>query len=459
MSLSIRSLWIAFVGIFSLALLAPAADGAAPTSKYRTRAPGRYAMEQRLERARAAAEEDAEAAEAEADYEVVDEEYQEEPIGTGTKNYVRQAAYQMPTSRVVRRNTSFSGPATRGGRMQQIPEEMSGEFYTEGPEVIEGPPPHDVRMQMGEHFEGGEEYADYAGGCGPAGCGFGNCFGPRYDRRWNGGGQCGNCCVPCLRFGYWELFAGAHGFTGPANRGGSGSFGFHEGANAGIPLFCGITAQAGVMATQSNLDGSALTPDDRTQLFVTAGGFRRVDLGLQAGVVVDYLHDEWDYSVDLAQIRGEIGWRLPCDHELGFWFAAGIDQSQQQATTATFTNSTVTFRQGNMLLEPVDIYAFYYRRQFCSGGEGRIFGGFTDDQRGLLGGNIRLPMNPCWQFSTDFIYVVPQEDAQRAYTQEIWNVSFNLVWTPFGNRNGGCQNYCRPLLDVANNASFLTRIR
>ena len=49
-----------------------------------------------------------------------------------------------------------------------------------------------------------------------------------------GGVGCYDCCaVPCpvLSFRDTELFAGVHGFTGPRNRGESGSFGFHEGFN------------------------------------------------------------------------------------------------------------------------------------------------------------------------------------------------------------------------------------
>src|SRR6185295_12101336 len=223
------------------------------------------------------------------------------------------------------------------------------------------------------------------------------------------------------------------------------------------PMFCGLTMQGGINATQSNFQGAPFTPDDRTQLFTTIGAFRRVDLGLQAGLVIDYLHDDWDYNVELTQLRGEIGWMMPCGDELGFWFTAGLDQTTTNAQVPFFGNNLVAFRQSVLQVEPVDIYAFYYRRQFVCGGEGRVFGGFTDDSRGLLGGNIRLPINPCWQFSTDFLYVVADDQADFRFNDESWNVSFNLVWTPCRG-SGGCQNYCRPLLDVANNGSFLTRL-
>src|SRR5207249_6498611 len=42
--------------------------------------------------------------------------------------------------------------------------------------------------------------------------------------------------VPRLTWDGLEFFGGVQGFTGLANRGGSGSFGFHEGFNWGLPL-------------------------------------------------------------------------------------------------------------------------------------------------------------------------------------------------------------------------------
>ena len=44
------------------------------------------------------------------------------------------------------------------------------------------------------------------------------------------------CRVPALRGKPWRSSRGAHGFTGPANRGETGSFGFHVGFNWGTPI-------------------------------------------------------------------------------------------------------------------------------------------------------------------------------------------------------------------------------
>ena len=79
------------------------------------------------------------------------------------------------------------------------------------------------------------------------------------------------------------------------------------------------------MAVQSNLDGTATIDDTRSQLFVTAGVFRRqmCGYGWQWGLVYDQLTDEFDEEFDAAQVRGEVSylWR---GHELGLWFTSEV---------------------------------------------------------------------------------------------------------------------------------------
>lgn len=424
---------------------------------------GRHARRAAEERSAQRRDEEA-AEEAEtipADAEVLDDAVEEtsakEPIGTGTRHPVRRAAHESAMNGAPRVRNSFipahermagrssrnqshftQAPMPEMEAQEELPMPSRKRMLTDERQPAAGQPMHE-----GEYY--GEEEMYYGSSPGPRG----------FSRNW--GDNCNPCCFPCPRIGYFEAFAGAHGFTGPVNRA-TGSFGFQEGFNAGMPLFCGLTLQAGINATQSNFEGAPFTPDDRTQLFGTLGVFRRVDCGLQAGVVVDSLNDDWDCDLELTQVRGEIGWRMPCGNELGFWFAAGGEQTTTEAQVAFFANDSVAFRTSVLSVEPVDILAFYYRRQFACGGEGRIFLGATDDDRGLVGGNIRLPLNPCWQFSTDFLYAVADDEAAFPFNDESWNVSFNFVWTPFGQGSGGCQNYCRPLLDVANNGSFLTRL-
>ena len=98
--------------------------------------------------------------------------------------------------------------------------------------------------------------------------------------------DCASCCgstSPLLNtVGGFSLtdtsvFAGVHAFRGPANLGSTGSFGFHEGFNIGMPLSLfpdsGLGFQVGARFLQSNLSGADFTTSQRNQSFVTLGFF------------------------------------------------------------------------------------------------------------------------------------------------------------------------------------------
>jgi len=285
-----------------------------------------------------------------------------------------------------------------------------------------------------------------AGGCSTGSCGTGCC------------GVCVSCCllpipIPVICMDNFEISMGVHGFTGPTNLGQTGSFGFNEGINWATSLPCTPCGELGVQLgaefTHSNFSGAEFTNDDRNQVFVTGGVFRRVDWGFQGGVVVDYLSDDWYFNADLVQVRGELSWMFPQGHELGAWFTVGTSDD-----TSTFTNigaaaTTETFAS-------TDIFAFFYRTQFDGcGAQGRLFGGFTGDSDGLIGGDIRLPISSRWALDAGFTYLIPEEaTGARGHEQESWNVGINLVWYP-GARTATDRDYYRPLFNVANNGSFL----
>lgn len=340
------------------------------------------------------------------------------------------------------------GDASQGTVQPGMPAEM-GEpdvyydgGYAAGPPTMHGPLPPGI----------------VCGDSGCAACGAGG---------WGGWGACVwiPICVfiPRPPLEGLELVSGVQGFTGPANRGGAASFGFHEGFNWGMPVAGCMAFQWGALWTQSSFDGSDLTRDGRNQIFVTGGLFRRVDWGLQGGLVVDYLHDEWDYSADLVQLRGELSWLWCGRNELGFWFTAGVNDAANllvRQHVVSQQGSVITYDTAPATLAVHDLYAFFFRRQFACGGQGRLFGGFTGEGQGLFGGDAQLPLAPRWSLSSSFLYVAPRgEDtfSDPRYARESWNLSISLVWTPFAPVGCGT-SYARPLFPVADNGSFVTRL-
>ena len=64
--------------------------------------------------------------------------------------------------------------------------------------------------------------------------------------------------------------------------------------------------------------------------------------------------------------RGATNWRSPGNY---------IPHAAELPLALQYHNNSVAFRSSTLTVEPVDIYAFYYRKQFACGGEGRVFGG------------------------------------------------------------------------------------
>lgn len=351
------------------------------------------------------------------------------PTGIQAASQQRQtASHQLASDQ-----RSVLTPRQEAPRQGQPLQERLTETNIIGQELIEG----DIIYEEDIFFEGGK------GGKGGGGCCDGaGCF------------QC--CTIPCPRicFDNFEVFAGVQGFTGPVNRGETASFGFHEGFNWGAPVPCfgAMGAQIGLQATQNNFSGAEFTDEDRSQLFLTAGLFRRVDWGLQGGVVLDYLWDDWYANANMAQLRGEASWVYPCLHEIGFWFSASTEEDTQLSTFSNGTTATETF-------ESTDLYAFFYRHHFdaLEGAQARVFAGWTGDSDGLIGADLNLPLSCDWALRAGFAYLIPEQGTGqigRGHAEESWNLAMSLVWYP-GARSAIGNDYYRPLFNVANNGSFM----
>lgn len=299
-----------------------------------------------------------------------------------------------------------------------------------------------------------------------------------YDLHDSSGFQagCDNCgamngvCI-CQPFGWlldWsrgDLWLGSVGFSGASSSLGAaagdagqvaGNFGFQEGFNFGtrLPgLLCGqLGSQLGMRFTQSQLDGSSAGEDHRTQTFVTAGLFRRVDYGFQGGLVVDYLHDDWIYQADLLQLRGELSFLFTPCHDFGFRFS---DSQQTDDTTARVRGSAMPI---DLRLSALNTYRFFYRARFGhnAAGQAELNAGFSEDSSAILGASLRAPLHNQLGLDVSTTYLIPPSQTDMAYTQDGWNLNLALVWTP-GRSFGSDRDYYRPLLSVADNGSLFTR--
>lgn len=284
-------------------------------------------------------------------------------------------------------------------------------------------------------------------------------------------GGCLAAPLGCQPFGWlldWsrgDLWIGTTSFTGAGNFLGTatdaagqiaGNFGFQEGFNFGtrLPGVLGgeLGSQLGMRFTQTQLDGTTAGDDSRTQTFVTGGLFRRVDYGLQAGLVVDYLHDDWVYQVDLLQLRGEASFLFSRCHDFGFRFT---DSQQTDDTQAMLRGASTPHA---LRLAALNTYRFFYRARFgtAATNTAELQAGFSEDSAAILGANLRAPLQNQLGIELNATYLLPADSQAPAYTQEGWNLSLALVWSP-GRCFGSDRDYFRPLLDVAHNGNLFTR--
>jgi hypothetical protein len=399
----------------------------------------------------------------------------------------KQAAYQEAVAdltdafrsrRYVPRHEQVShASAVRSRVILQDGEQFAPEFEGEGmpSPAMQAGPVYDPGYQGGEVIiPGPAPPHEVIGGCGEAGCGggcaTGTCSTGSCDSSpsCGGCGSCGQCCIPCPRI-YWDrfsFFAGVHGFKSPMqqnfvgqpNAAPQASFGFHEGLNYSTPLPCfpWFQGQIGFQAYQSNLDSSpnytATAGSSRKTYFLTAGIFRRIvmgDCGLQGGLVVDYMQDEWVYDIEMLQLRGEVGWVFSGGNEFGFWFAQHLNNAEDE-TPIFFPTAQA---------QSMDLYSFYYRRRaLMQGGEGRMFLGWSGDSDVYLGADFALPLNDCFAIETGFAYLIP-DTTPNAVTgltpqDDGWNIQINLVFYPSGKAKL-FNNYDRPLMPVANPGNFI----
>ena len=232
------------------------------------------------------------------------------------------------------------------------------------------------------------------------------------------------------------------------------SNGFFGGYNLGVPL-CRLTGgvlsgQVGIRSVNTTFNGNEFTTDDRDQLFVTAGFYRRVDYGFQFGVVADLLHEEWFTTTDLVQIRGDLGWVYPSGWTFGFRFANNV----QDDADFTGTINGTDFSDSSITTE--DTYRFYFRRDQPSGGYGEAFGGWSEGNQGIVGLQFDMPLGERVAMQSGFTYFL-NDDNQEGFLGgnpgEAFNIYLGLAFRPRG--RAYYNSYDRPLFDVADNGSLL----
>lgn len=386
----------------------------------------------------------------------------------------RQPMPRQPMSREVMASqpTRSSGQYDRIARMPQNvarPGQMRVAQLHDQPMVGGGAPVMDDGVYEGV-VDGGEYYeesmgCDDCGGCGSE-CGY------FQNDACCSDGSCppGDCWLQGLGglLTRGDYFFGAQGFQSPMYRHPGTdreleqdcNFGFYGGFNWGMPLCrlsCGLFAgQFGVRSVHTNLGGNEFTLDKREQTFMTAGLFRRVDYGVQGGVVADILWDDWYTRSNLVQLRSDIGYLWGGGTSFGFRYHTNLNEDQG---SGIINGQTID----NIFTTTVDSYRFYLRHEACTGGYGELFAGWSESDQSILGGEIDAPITECLATQAGVTYylddTLPPTTSNRlgGYVNEAWNIYAGFSYRPCG--RSYYRNYDRPFFNVADNGSMLIRRR
>ena len=288
--------------------------------------------------------------------------------------------------------------------------------------------------------------------CGRGGCPEGAC--------WTG--PLASSLGRALRTG--SYFFGATAFRHPAFSSPVGTdlvqdsnFGAYAGFNLGIPLcrlFCGrISGQFGIRNVQSNFSGNEFSDIGRDQLFITAGLYRRVDYGLQAGLVVDVLSEEFFAESDIAQLRGEVSWAYPTGAALGFRFTSS---QQNDTSSGTFGGTPFT----GLTTTTDENYRIFLRKVVATGGWEEIFAGWTSEEHFAIGADFDLPVAQYMALQAGVAYYLSDEAAPNTNlgatrVEDSFNLYVGFAFRPQG--RSYYRSYDRPLLPVADNGTMLIR--
>jgi hypothetical protein len=290
--------------------------------------------------------------------------------------------------------------------------------------------------------------------------------------------ESGDCCEPCV--GNWldntAIFTGADIYKSIGDRvtniaGGPGalssSFGGVTGFNTGfalgdLALRGQVGASYGLYDPRGRLAIVPQSTDTEQQAFVTAGVYKRGDAlrddPWSYGTVVDaFMSDNWGINaneVEMGQIRGIVGYALSERFEVGGFGTAHLWHDSAAVTVAGAPGVRREVRAANQ-------FNGYLRGNTTSGGSLMGYVGLFDRsdvqawQFGLTGD---APLSQWFSLYGNFNYAVPSAGAGAGGSgEEQFAMQFGVAYF-FGGKAASPSVTGQkglPLLDVANNGSFL----
>ncbi len=282
--------------------------------------------------------------------------------------------------------------------------------------------------------------------------------------------SCPSAC--CEDFGTWmsntELLFGADVFKNIGDSDGTNSlnnsFGLRGGFNTGIGLGASpVRLQAGGVYGAYDFRGRPDPVFDNSleqQVFVTIGLYKRSDYCEGSvwswGMVIDEFYAQrWGalaQQIDLAQLRGQVGYACSASDEVGAWCAVSLDRE-----TATTISSLGQLDR----IQAMDQFNLFWHRNWSTGADTTLYMGLIENADlgdWVVGATGRAPLSSKTALYGSVTYCAPHSGAGAfGVLEEAWNVSFGVLFYP------GCKAFNKnvsgqrglPLLPVAGNGTFL----
>ena len=252
----------------------------------------------------------------------------------------------------------------------------------------------------------------------------------------------------------------------------SGSFGGVAGFNSGFTLTeSNIGLQAGASYGIYDFKGRlGIVPDDvdtETQLFYTAGVYKRGNMTGEGGSLADRLSlglvydgfeaERWGVNannIKLGQVRGTVGFALNSSTEIGAWGTYGVTNDDAAVTVAGAPGVRRNIR-------PMNQTNFYLKHAFDFGGDITAYAGVLDSDdigKWQVGATGRVPLSRNWATYAGANYVVPSSSSGPGGSgEEQFSAQLGLSYFFGGNAASSSVtgNRYLPLQDVANTRTFL----
>ena len=175
-----------------------------------------------------------------------------------------------------------------------------------------------------------------------------------------------------------ELFVGLDGSKQPQDLGINANMGVRFAVNSGIPLSkrAGLGAQVGLGVNLSDAAVHVLDQIEgtsrRTQTFLTIGVFQQGVSRFSWAFGYDFLHETYYDTFNLGQLRGQAGYGVSADDELGAWFTKSI-RSDNGAVATT-----------SVRLDPITQVNGYFRHTWPTQARTTVWAGIATDHHNVV---------------------------------------------------------------------------